>query len=124
MSGAVNIYRANALRAYDEYFRLCIERPELSSFDMARRHLSLPPAQYLWESSDLNHAKYVWFVAYSLKVFDDLLEHDSVDDWRDAVLFQLRFHKEALEAIWPHHWSGIYNGQLGLLVDRVVGSNR
>jgi hypothetical protein len=119
-----DLLAAEAIRGYDAFFRMCVERPELATFTNAKKNLRISEPKKLWGSFDVEDSRYVWFVAYALKVFDDILELAPFYMTVDDIKCHLEYHKESINAIWDENWIDSYSPKLNEIVQSVIKADK
>jgi hypothetical protein len=112
---------ASAYRTYDEYIRLCMENPELASFEIAKKYLGFKSAEDLWNAETKESERYLWFVVGMLQAFERIMK-DAPDagDWEKALIEQVRYHEPTFRAYWQTQWKHEYHPKLVLLVDKAL----
>jgi hypothetical protein len=112
---------ASAYRTYDEYTRLCMENPELASFDVAKKYLGFKSAKELWDAQTKESERYLWFVVLMLQAFERIMK-DAPDagDWEKPLIEQIQYHQPTFRAYWVTKWRDEYHPKLVALVDRAL----
>ena len=108
-----------AIAEYRAYQRLVIERPELGSWELAKKELKLPGPQKLWAEVSIGSERYLWFLGYMLDVFDRLIEADR--NYGKTIERDIAYHRIPLAAVWEERWSDEVSEELAALVKKVTG---
>ncbi|MBB4112767.1 hypothetical protein FHT80_002086 [Rhizobium sp. BK226] len=112
-----------ALEAYSAYLERCIQRPELSSWDMFLKHCDKglgPVAQAMTKDSEA----YLWFVSTLITVCDQILvDVPESKIWKPTLERQLSYHDDLLLQTWSE-WRNGYHPRTKDLVDRVLLAKR
>ena len=104
-----------ATEAWDNYLRLCVDQPELSSVSaFQNEYRRSPNLDYRQNSKE--DEKYLWFLSVLLNASEQvLLSAPNWRRWRDAIADQLSYHAAVLDVVWSgsaesgqgwmHHYS-------------------
>ncbi|MBX4967821.1 hypothetical protein [Rhizobium binae] len=88
---------AEALQAYRDYLERCVQYPELSSWDMFKKHASNGVKGRVYDAWTLDSERYLWFVSILITTCDEILMNVSdAEQWRHTLETQLEYHKELL----------------------------
>jgi len=97
-----------ANETYNDYLRLCIQYPELSSYDVAKKRFKFSSPSYVRAACTIDTERYLWFVSYLLNACERIiLDSKDGSDWHDVIWDQLDYHKPILTEmrnVWASHY--------------------
>jgi len=114
----------NALETYNDYLKLCVERPELSSHTLAVRTLPGETVKGILRQLTVETERYLWFVSVMLNACEKIvlsarLTEQKDPAWTAVVLSQLSYHRSTLREVWPE-WRRHYSDELRGFVERML----
>ena len=105
-----------SLQTWNDYLKLCVERPEFSSSDLFKRSFGAAKLKGLASQLEPDTERYLWFISLMLNGCEQvLLGMPASQDWWDTLADQVKYHGEAIEQIWPR-WERHYAAKMRSLV--------
>ena len=111
---------SEAQQSYNEYLKLCIQYPQLSSTAVAVKALGFSDLASEISKETVESEQYVWFASYMLNACEKiLLAVDKDGPWRSALKAQIGYHAELLSLEWSK-WSIHYSNDMDELVTEAL----
>ena len=110
----------DAQQTFNDYIKICLQYPEISSDEIALKHLGRENFHGILEEYSAESERYLWFLSFVLHASEKILTSgDAAKAWRIKIDGQLSYHKKALRAVWPE-WQSHYSAFLQSKVEAVI----
>ncbi len=111
---------AETLQAFRDYLDRCVQYPELSSWDMFRKHASEGVTGRVYDAHTFNSERYLWFVSILITTCDEILVNLSdAKAWQHTLETQLTYHRELLVET-PELNGDSYHEATQKLIEKIV----
>lgn len=116
-------FETTAHETYNHYLTLCIERPELTSWLLAKKSFGFTTPRQVFDQGTVESERYLWFVSYMLNACERIVlateGSEGAAAWIEVVRSQLSYHKSVLAVMFKELGSH-YDGTFGRLVCQTI----